>query len=71
MVAGLLSKGVKVFHWLRKFVSQNGWRIPHTRLVLLNVYVRSVLQYGAPVWASAALDVSFTRESPVLRPMLV
>ena len=43
MVADLLAKGVKVFHWLRKFVSQNGWRIPHTRLVLLNVYVRAVL----------------------------
>ena len=55
MISHLLTKGNKVFHWLRKHVVDNNWKVPHTRLVLLMVYVRSVLQFGAPVWATNAL----------------
>ena len=51
MVANMLVKARKTFHWLVSFLNQNGWQHPNLRLVLFDVYVRSILQYGCSVWA--------------------
>ena len=69
MISFLLTKAKRVFFWLLKFVTTQHWTAPHTRLVLLNVYVRTLLQFGAPVWAPDLLDVAISREHPILRPM--
>lgn len=50
MVQGNIAKGRKAFGWLHGFVKQNGWTHPHMRMVLLDVYVRSVLAFGCPIW---------------------
>ena len=71
MVQEILRKGRQVFMWLASFVQQHGWNTPHTRLVLFDIYVRSVLQYGCPVWAPQLLLHPMGTEVPALRPLLV
>jgi hypothetical protein len=39
-------------------------------MVLLNVYVRTIFQFGAPVWGPEILDVSMISEHAILRPIL-
>jgi hypothetical protein len=71
MLACLLSKARKVFYWLLRFVCTQRWNTPYTRLVLLNVYVRTIMQFGAPVWAPEHLDLTLTTEHALLRPLFV
>lgn len=51
------------------YIGTMGWQTPWTRLVLYDVYVRSVLLFAAPVWAPTELLGVFPDESPGLRPM--
>lgn len=46
-----------------------GWRVPWTRLVLFDVYVRSTLLFAAPVWAPGELAYTFPHETQGLRPL--
>ena len=41
------------------------------RMVLGEVYVRSVMQFGAPVWAVSGVMSSVLKEDGYLKPMLV
>ncbi len=71
MITFIVDKARRVFFWLLRFVTTQKWNVPHTRLVLLNVYVRTLLQYGAPVWAPEHLDTSLTSEHHLLRSLFV
>ena len=71
MIEHTIVKARKVFYWLLRFLASNAWNTPHTRLVLFNVYVRTILQFGAPVWAPSLLDFHSASEHAVLRPLLV
>ncbi len=57
--------------WLISFVNRNGWVHPNLRLVLLDVYIRSILQYACPVWAPAFLLDNISDEHQVIRPICV
>lgn len=41
------------------------------RLVLLEVYTRSILQFGCAIWAPLYLLDSFWDEHPTIKPLLV
>ena len=41
------------------------------RMVLAEVYVRSVMQFGAPVWAVRLVEGSVMLEGAALRPLCV
>ncbi len=43
MIREILVRASKSFFWLVKFVNAQAWNTPYTRLVLLNVYVRTLL----------------------------
>ena len=47
------------------------WDTPWTRLVLFDVYVRSCLTFGAPVWAPQALRDHYPRPAPALEQLSV
>ncbi len=68
MIARLLEQGRKYFGWLVSFLNLNGWTHPNLRMVLFDVYVRSVLQFGCSVWGPRLL-VSGTEHS-LLKPIL-
>lgn len=38
-----------------RFVNNNCWNNAYTRLILNDIYVRSVMQYAAPVWATMGI----------------
>ncbi len=44
--------------------------MPHTRLVLFNVYVRTIMQFGAPDWSPPFLDLSLQAQHATVRPLL-
>jgi hypothetical protein len=62
-------KARQAFYWLLRFVTTHAWNTPHTRMVLLNVYVRSLLQFGSPVWGPHVLDTTLRAEHAALRPL--
>lgn len=68
MINNMMEKARKVFHWLVSFLNQNGWQHPNLRLVLYDVYVRSVLQFGCNIWCPKLLLTK--EEHPLLRPVL-
>lgn len=43
MLKNLCLKANKAFYWLVNFVGRNHWNVAQTRLVLHDVYVRSIL----------------------------
>lgn len=51
MIEKQLSKSKSVFGWMTSFMKNNCWKVYNTKLVLFDVYVRSILQFGAAVWA--------------------
>lgn len=55
MISKIMDKARKCFAWLVAFVNSNGWKCPNLRLVLFDVYVRSILQYGVNVWGPRLL----------------
>ncbi len=55
MITRLVEKGRRCFGWLISFLNRNGWRHPHLRLVLFDVYVHSILQFGCSVWGPRLL----------------
>jgi hypothetical protein len=71
MLTTMLDKARRVYYWMLKFVTTQRWNTPHTRMVLLNVYVRTILQFGAPVWAPQYLHLSLASEHTVLKPVFV
>lgn len=46
-----------------------GWRIRATRLLLHDVYVRSVALFGAPLWGAAAPMEFSRRTSPAVHSL--
>ena len=57
MTLGVARRAKAAMAALRTFLRQHGWRQGATRLVLFDVYVRSVLLYGCVVWG---VDISPT-----------
>ena len=64
MIDARLAAARKVWTWLVGMVTQWGWRDRATRLLLLDVYVRSSLLYGAATWGVhlVAVDCALTRD---------
>jgi hypothetical protein len=50
IVADLLSRASGALGMLCEFIGTQRWTVPWTRLVLYDVYVRTLLTYGAPIW---------------------
>ena len=69
MVGRVTAKAKKCMMWLLNFVRQNKWNHPHMRCVLSDVFVRSVMQFGAPVWAIAYMDRKVGDEHRVVQPL--
>lgn len=65
----VMTRATIALHRLFEYVGAVGWRVPWTRLVLFDVYVRSVLLFAAPVWAPDVLGVGFPGEAPALKPL--
>jgi len=64
MVQAMANRARQALGALCEFVGTQQWRVPWTRLVLLDVFVRTLLTYGASVWAPhylGDLDDSRTR----------
>jgi hypothetical protein len=56
MLKGILEKSRKSMYWMVRFIANHQWTMPHTRLVLMDVFVRSVMQFACPVWSPALLN---------------
>lgn len=69
MVQDVATRASAALYRLCEYVGTLGWRTPWTRLVLYDVYVRTVLLFAAPVWAPGGLQSSFPEEPPLLRPL--
>jgi hypothetical protein len=52
MVKGLRQKAIGALTKLMAFIRRNGWQQPSTRMLLLDVYVRSIMSFAAPVWGA-------------------
>ncbi len=62
MLEQVVAKSTKAMHWLVNHVQKSGWNHPHMRMVLGEVYVRSIMQFGAPTWAVSTIDTSVCNE---------
>jgi hypothetical protein len=71
MVGGIIGKARKAMYWLIRHVQSNRWNMPHLRLVLADVYVRSILQFGCVVWAPMYLNSNCMKEHAILKPIFV
>ncbi len=69
MISKVLEKAKKSLGWLITFVNNNGWGSPNLRLVLFDIYVRSILQFGVNVWGPRLLRGGM--EHAYIQPMLV
>lgn len=70
MIAFNIEKGKKAFGWLSGFLKKNGWNHPHMRMVLLDVYVRSILSFGSPIWAPKLVNKPLGIEHANLKPLV-
>jgi hypothetical protein len=52
MVKKITSKAKSAFAWLLNIVRYRTWNLSATRLVLLDVYMRSVLTFGVVIWGA-------------------
>jgi hypothetical protein len=52
MALAVWRKSRQAWAALSDFVRKSGWQTPGTRLLLLDVLVRSIMTYGAPVWGT-------------------
>ena len=71
MVKHTLMKAKRSFGWLLSTIKSNGWTNLNLKLVLFEVYVRSLLQYGCVVWSPKFLLDGINNEHSVIKPLLV
>lgn len=71
MVQGIHSKATKTMYWLIRFVQTHKWNIPHMRLVLADVYIRSILQFGSAVWAPSIINFDTITEHSTIKPLCI
>jgi hypothetical protein len=69
LVAGACERGRKSMYWLVRYVTNYRWTLPSLRLTLMDIYVRSVLQFGCVVWYPPVLNDTFVDEHPQFRPL--
>lgn len=50
MVSRVITKARNAMYWLLRTVQTQRWNHPNMRLVLMDIYVRSVLQFACSVW---------------------
>ena len=55
IVSALATRATRAFGGLCDFVGTHRWSTPWTLLLLLDVYVRTLLTYGAAVWTPGLL----------------
>ena len=55
IISALATRATRAFGGLCDFVGAHRWSTPWTRLLLLDVYVRTLLTYGAAVWTPGLL----------------
>jgi hypothetical protein len=68
MLSHILTKAKSALGSLCEFVGSQRWTIPWTRLVVYDVFVRTLMTYGAPFWAPQYLQGAF---EPCTRTPLV
>jgi hypothetical protein len=56
MLSHTITKAKSALGSLCEFVGSQRWTVPWTRLVLYDVFVRTVMMYGAPAWAPQYLE---------------
>ena len=56
LVEDMVGRARRAFGGLCEFLGTQRWRVPWTRLVLFDIYVRSLMTFGAAVWAPLGMD---------------
>jgi hypothetical protein len=71
-VTDLISRASRALGVLCEFIGTQRWTVPWTRLVLFDVYVRTLLTYGAPIWTPSYLgDLTDPRDRTPLGQLAV
>ena len=62
MLNRVITKSRGAMYWLVHFLQATRWNLPSMRLLLMDVYVRSVMQFGCVVWFPAVMKLNFFDE---------
>ena len=62
MLNRVITKSRNAMYWLINFLQATRWSLPSMRLVLMDVYVRSVMQFGCAVWYPPIMKHDFMDE---------
>ena len=71
MIKHVILRAKKLFGWFISTVNKNGWTNLNLRLVLMEVYVRSLLQCGCSVWTLRYLLNGIGKKHSIIKPILV
>ena len=58
-------------YWMIKFFANNRWNLPLTRLILTDVYVWSILQFGSLIWGPAVISSNCLIEHSKFKPLAI